>query len=168
MAAIELVRNKNSFLLCIDGFLYYKHSQPKGNFKWKCKNKPACYASVTTNPVADINDEVFIIRGGPDVSLHKCISNVEVVETIKVTESLKRKAVDHPEAAPIQILRDLNVVPSEVLAELSSRFNLRKAMTRERNRHIPTNPMSIEDLYEIAEEYAIKLDGKTIRIVRLS
>ena len=51
MFSIKLVENKNSLLLNVDGHLHYKHSEPNGNFKWKCRNKSFCYLSVTTTPI---------------------------------------------------------------------------------------------------------------------
>ena len=35
-------------------------------------------------------------------------------------------------------------------------------MTREKNRNLPTNPMSITDLPEIEDEYKFTLDGKPL------
>ena len=67
MSVIELVPNKQSFLLNIDGFFYYKHTSKNNCILWKCRQKPICYASVTTTT---LDADVQIIRGGPEVSSH--------------------------------------------------------------------------------------------------
>ena len=157
MSLIELVANKNSFLLNIDGYLYYRHSPARGtNVKWKCRNKPLCFVSVTTTA---IGPNIQIVRGGPDVSLHKCVANAEEVEGIKYIESGKRRAVERPDAPLAQIMSGMSNLPSGVLAELPSRSNVRQRYARARNKNLPTNPMSIADLGEIPAEFRKSLSG---------
>ena len=45
MSVVELIENKGWHLLHIDGYLYYHHSEPKSNVKWKCQEKPNYYVS---------------------------------------------------------------------------------------------------------------------------
>ncbi|KAJ4438240.1 hypothetical protein ANN_14179 [Periplaneta americana] len=82
---------------------------------------------------------------GPSEHTHP--PNREEAEAEIVKQGLKRKAAEHPERRPAQVLHiDLGHVPSGVLALLPERSNLNKAVRSERQRHLPPNPTALNNL----------------------
>lgn len=130
-------------LLHIEGYLYYKHSENKGRFYWNCRKKGEYSArAITSNHVQSI-----IIHKGPAKFEHNHAPNLEEVNALKIMTDLKRKATEHPEAPPAQILRsELQNVPASILAELPERANINKAIARERMKNMPPNPRRMEEL----------------------
>lgn len=104
----ELITSQTSVLLHWDGFLYYKHS---GNIAsrayWRCKRMGECNARLVT-----VGPDLRITKGKrEDHTSHA--PSWEEVEAAKLVSSLKRKAAEHPEAPPAQLLRtELRNVPS--------------------------------------------------------
>lgn len=81
------------------------------------------------------------------------------MKALRVTGAMKREAADHPEAPPAQIIRKLDMLPSEVLSEMPDRENIRKSIQRERLRGLPKNPTTIEELGEIPLKFKKTLEG---------
>ena len=96
--------------LHFNGFLYDKHSGRIGNRTyWRCRKMDECDARVVTTGNAE---NLAIVKGGnPEDHLHA--PNIEEVNALKVVRSVKRRAEEHPEAPPAQILRtELSKVPT--------------------------------------------------------
>jgi len=154
---VEIINsNGRGKLLHVDGYLYYKHSENKGRFYWCCRKKCECSArAITSNSGQNI-----IIHKGPQSSIHNHAPNLEEVYALKVMTDIKRKASEHPEAPPAQILRtELQQVPAGILAELPERQNIRKAITRQRVNNMPSNPRSMNELHELPNQFKQTIAG---------
>ncbi|XP_051164850.1 uncharacterized protein LOC127283797 [Leptopilina boulardi] len=155
---LEVIPTNKSVRLSISGFLYYKHST---NYKlsriyWNCKKKDECHARATTS----IDLENITLFKGPKQSPHNHAPNRDAVNAERIESRVKRVAEDHAELLPAQIMRrELKNVPSEILAQLPDRPNLRKQISRARLRQMPSNPIRIADLEEIPEQFSQTLGG---------
>lgn len=71
-----------------------------------------------------------------------------------MVNNAKRRAEAHPEAPPAQVIRiEYQNLPAGVLAELPERYNMTKAIQRQRLKNMPTNPRTLEDLGELPENF---------------
>ena len=157
-SVVELIPSRKTFILRVNGHLYYRHSENKSITKWTCRNRKTCYAWVKT---VSSGRNVRIVAGGPEKSKHKEAPDLEKVRALKVIAKVKRHAIERPEAPPAQLIRDdLSDVGSEVLSQLPDRQNLRKMITRERLKDLPTNPTSLKDLADIPVQYTVTANGK--------
>lgn len=160
---VEFIKARKRDFLHIDGYIYYFVRENGNKTYWKCRNQVNCTARAITSSAR----ENIIVYQGPtateyhDVSEHLAHApNHEEVNSLKVMYSLKRSAKEHPEAPPAQILRnELQGIDSGVLSQLPDRSNLRKAITRERLKGMPSNPQRLEDLVNIPNEYRQTLRG---------
>lgn len=89
--------------LVLNGFVYYRGKVRKNKQHWECKRYRLtrdCTARATTN---------LIVPGGEIIVLaesqHEHPPNHNEVAAEKVKEVLKRKADEHPEQPPAQLLR---------------------------------------------------------------
>ncbi|XP_053946208.1 uncharacterized protein LOC128855375 [Anastrepha ludens] len=154
----ELIECKKSFLLHINGYLYYKHSGRIGETAyWNCRRKPECNARVTTYG----GPHNIRVLKGLDESKHILHApNPEEVEALRVMNRIKRKATENLEAPPAQILRtELRNVSPAVLAEMPNRINSRKSLSRERLKDFPSNPRTLRELQDIPGFYQNSLNG---------
>lgn len=96
----ELIKSKQSkgtFLLHLNGFLYYKNGGKIGEkVNWKCRSE--CGARLIT-----VDDDLTIMKG--KVKDHTHPPNPEEVEAERIIFNIKRKAAEHPEAPPSRIVR---------------------------------------------------------------
>jgi len=98
---------------------------------------------------------------GPKDSEHTHPPDVDENSATKLAASLKRKAEEHPEQPPSQLLRtELQGVPDEVLSHLPSQPALVSAMQRVRRRKMPANPIKLSALGDIPEKYKKTLLGE--------
>lgn len=147
--------------LLLNGFVYYKTRKYKDRTYWECRrmkqNKECNARAITTQ--SNTTNRINVVKGG-DQSDHSHPPSVEEAEAERIKNQLKRKAEEHPEAGPAQILRtELQNVPSGVLAFLPDRENLKKSMRREKKKKLPTEPTSLEDLEQIPERFRKTLMG---------
>lgn len=101
----ELIKSrskKNSFLLHLNGFLYYKNAGVIGSTAyWRCRRTPECNARLVTFG----GEENVTIKKG-SIADHEHAPNPDEVEAEKIISGMKRKAQEHPEAPPSRIVRD--------------------------------------------------------------
>ena len=103
---VEIIRARKSVFLHIDGYLYYKHSGSSRRY-WNCRNKGECPAPAITAGDGDM----LIACKGPNESPHSHAPNRDAAE--KALTRMKRKAEEHPEMPPVQIMRaELQQMPS--------------------------------------------------------
>ena len=106
----------------IDGYTYVRSREAKGRIYWDCRKVRSgeCSArAVTNNPKP--GEEVVVYKG-PAESMHNDVPNREEVAAEKLTQTLKRKALENPGQPPSQILRtELAGVDSGVLSQLPQR-----------------------------------------------
>lgn len=98
----EIVGNR----LFINGFVYYHSRYINANRRhWECRRVRSkdCKARAITNRPAP-GDELIIFQG-PEQSEHEHPPNYDECRAEKVKLNLKRKAEEHPEQPPAQILR---------------------------------------------------------------
>jgi len=109
----ETVDNK----LLIDGYTYYKARAEKGKIYWACrrgKEKESSAPAITLERLVDGNIEVI---KGPSELKHSHPPNREKTAAEKIMAWLKRKAQEHPEQPPAQLLHtEVQGVPSGVLS----------------------------------------------------
>lgn len=109
---VELIASRKSFVLHIEGFLFYKHSGNIGaKTYWECV-QPSCTSTAITFGNAD---NLQVVKGpfGPKFSLHEHAPNWEEVNARKQVNSLKRAAEDNSETPPSVLIRNaLRNVPS--------------------------------------------------------
>ena len=107
----------------------------------------------------------LIVFKGPDKSPHEHPPNQEEVEAHRVTTNLKLIAEEHPEIFPARILRqELASVSTGVLIQLPDRENLKKCMRRKRRQNLPQNPVSLDDLDDYPNRYAVTFSGEKFLI----
>lgn len=98
----EIVEN----CLILNGYLYY-HSRDVGANRqhWVCRRErlKECNARAITNRPKP--GEAVIILKGIEQSPHEHPPNHNECAAKKVKRSLKRKAIEHPEQPPTQLLR---------------------------------------------------------------
>ena len=152
----EIIKSWRTSYLHIDGFLFYKHSHNKTVRYWRCKRQSQCSARAIT----DCDGATLSIRRH-SLEDHSHAPNREEVEALRLVTGIKRKAAEHPEAPPVQIMRSLQNVPSSVLGELPDRENIRKCIQRERLKNMPPNPQNIQDLHEIPTQFRKTIVGET-------
>ena len=151
--------------LLLEGFVYLRSRVTEAKIYWDCSRVRSgqCSArAITNNPAVPVNVVVF---KGPDASKHSHAPNQEEVKVEKITTTLKRKAADHPEISPAQLLRtELEGVSCAVLSQLSEREPLKKQMRRERRKDLPSNPRSLPELKELPDAYQKTLQGEKFLI----
>jgi len=85
----------------------------------------------------------------------------EEVIALKAYSAMKRKATEHPEAPPAQILRtELPNVPSPARLYLPERQTMKRTFNRRRQRAFPVNPKTLQDLDEIPDEFKLTMAKK--------
>lgn len=109
---VEIIKSASGgILLHGDGFLYYKHSgQFPDKIYWRCRNvQEKCKGRINT--LGDEN-HLVVTKENP----HGHGPNHEEVESLRVVNRMKRKAEEHPDMPPAQIIRtELRSVPSGLL-----------------------------------------------------
>ncbi|KAJ8948580.1 hypothetical protein NQ318_007584, partial [Aromia moschata] len=97
----------------------------------------------------EIGDGIEILKGPADSPHENHAPDHDEVEACRFTASLKRRATEHSEVPPAQILRnELPTTTSGVLSHLPKRTNLRKAIQRARLKNMPSNPQSMQELLD--------------------
>jgi hypothetical protein len=141
-------------LLHFEGFIYIRSQKSKGRVYWDCRKVRSgeCKGrAITTEPNED--QEVVVLKG-PKESPHTHPPNREEAAADVVKEKIKRKAEDHPEQPPAQLLRtELAGVPAGVLSQLPDQPALTQAIRRTRRRHLPPNPTSLSHLHELPDRF---------------
>lgn len=152
------VVNKQMFL---GGYIYQRTNVSNRRVYWVCRRsyRKECTARAITSEPAD--GVPLVVFQGPDESEHTHPPNEEESVAAQLTISLKRKAKDHPEQPPAQLLRtELQGVPDDVLTQLSSQPALVRSLQRTRKKELPPNPQNLRDLKEIPERYTKTLLGE--------
>lgn len=91
--------------LSVNGYLYTHGKAKDGKIYWECvryRMKECRGRAITAENVAG---GVITVYKGPDKSQHAHPPNFNEVSAETVKEDVKRKAADHPEMPPAQILR---------------------------------------------------------------
>ena len=105
---VEIIRARKSIFLHIDGYLYYKHWGSSRRY-WNCRNKGECPARAITTG----DEDTLIACKGPNESPHSHAPNHDAVAAEKALTRMKRKAEEHPEMPPVQIMQaELQQMPS--------------------------------------------------------
>ena len=129
-------------LLHLEGFVYYRTRERNGRTYWECRRvrKKECTArAVTTVNAADGSIEV---QRGPTESEHSHAPNVDENEAQILTSRIKRRAEDHPEERPAQMLRsELQNVEPEVLSQMPEQTALVRRIQRTRRKNMSANPI---------------------------
>lgn len=147
--------------MVLQGYVYQRTNISNRRAYWVCKRyytKECTARAVTSDPADGLPVVVF---KGPDKSVHLHPPNVEQNVASKLTQSLKRKAEEHPEQPPAQLLRtELQGVPEEVLSELPSQPALIRTLQRVRRKELPADPLKLSDLKDIPDRYTKTLVGE--------
>ena len=152
-AAEIITSRRGGKKLLYRGCTYYRRDSRKGNTYWACTKKGECKATAVTR---FNNGAIEVIKEKE----HSHAPNREEVEAEKVVTKLKRIAGEHPELPPAQILRtELPKCTEGVLSQLPERESLKKTMRRERSHDQPSNPLSLSELREIPDRYALLWTG---------
>ncbi len=81
---------------------------------------------------------------------------------VEVLTRVKRKAEEHPEQPPAQLLcKELAEVPTDVLSHLPKREVMRHSIRH----NMPTNPRMLEELEDIPEQYQRTLQAERFLMV---
>lgn len=149
----------NETRLFVDGYVYLRSSIPVSTTTyWKCPQlrQKQCGARAITVTAAG---KVTVIKG-PEKSPHTHPPNREFAEAEKIKVNLKRKATANPEEPPSRLIRnELAGVAAGVVAQLPERENLKKSVRIIRRKNLPKNPISLEDLPEITNQYSKTATG---------
>ena len=91
--------------LCLEGYVYLRSRRAKGKTYWDCRRVRGgeCNARAITNDRLP-GEELTVLRGPAD-SQHSHPPNQEECAAETVTQTLKRKAKEHPELPPAHLLR---------------------------------------------------------------
>lgn len=74
-------------------------------------------------------------------------------------------AARHPEMEPANIIRDnLANLGDEVISQLPQRPALKRTINRKRQADLPRNPLSLNDIRELPDEYQKTSGGKSDKI----
>jgi hypothetical protein len=147
--------------LFLGGYAYQRDRISNRRAYWVCKRmyRRECTARAITSDPAD--GVPVVVFKGPDQSEHQHPPNVEENIAAKVRTAMKRKAADHPEQPPAQLLRmELQDQPDDVLSQLPSQPALVRALQRVRKKEFPRNPRSLHDLKDIPDKYTKTLLGE--------
>lgn len=151
--------------LFIDGFTYLKSRTGKGRVYWDCarvRQRQCSARAITNQPKAG---EPLLVLKGPTDSAHLHPPSQEEVQAIILTQTLKKKAADHPGQPPAQILRtELAGVSLGVLSQMPEREALSRAMRRERRKNLPSNPTSLAAMGSVPTRFAKTLLGEKFLI----
>lgn len=153
--------------LIIDGYVYIKSKNEKRLQRtyWDCnrlRNKECSARAITS--LANLGEHPVVFKG-PVESKHSHPSNLEECGAEKLKQSLKRRAEEHPEEPPAQILRhQLHNVPSGVLSQLPERENLKQSIRRIRKKNLPPNPRALSELGELPDLYKRTLTNENFLI----
>ena len=143
--------------------MYLRSKTNKDRVYWDCRllrNKQCTVRAVTSVP-RSVNDDGVVLIKGPDKSPHTHPPSREETKAEELTQTLKRKAEEHPEQAPSQIMRtELAGVSDGVLSQLPEREALSKTMRRVRRRNLPPNPRTLDELRELPAAYQRTLQGE--------
>ena len=118
----ELIKNGNRKpILHYRGYLYWYHSTKENKTYWKCRQYPECLTRIKTSEYAPNTDYLDVLSEKE----HDHAPNPEEVDALKIRARLKRRAEEHPEAPPAQMLGcELREVSPAVLSQLPERSNL--------------------------------------------
>lgn len=98
---------------------------------------------------------------GPNESSHSHAPNREESTADKITTGIKRKAEEHPEQRPAQLLRnELQGVSPGVLSQMPEQPAIVRTIRRVRRRNMPANPKSLADIDVIPDLYQKTLVGE--------
>ena len=98
---------------------------------------------------------------GPRESEHTHPPNQEENAAEKLIAAVKRKARDHPEQPPAQLLRrELQGIESGVLSQLPAQPALVRTLQRLRRKELPGNPTKLSAFGEIPARYQNTLLGE--------
>ncbi len=112
----EIVGSK----LIIDGFIYPCCRQCGIRTYWDCQKVKVGECTARAITAAAATEEGIVVIRGPAESSHTHPPSQEQCKAEKVLTRVKRKAEEHPEQPPAQLLRnELADVPADVLRHLS-------------------------------------------------
>ncbi|XP_052119465.1 uncharacterized protein LOC127748746, partial [Frankliniella occidentalis] len=163
----KLLRSeRGGYILSYNGYLYNKHGENKDGSRtyWICRKKPACKKRAITSSPQENSDTVDIFKF---VDHPSHLPAPEEAEAVGAYNQLKRKAAEHPNAPPAQILREgMPEIPQGALFHLPERRSMKRTFNRLRNAaaNLPVNPKSLEDVGEIPADYTITRGRKQFLI----
>ena len=140
----------------IDGYFYRKNREEKrlSRAYWECNRLKTgeCKARAITS-LPNLAEQPIVYKG-PEESKHTHPPNLEECRAENIKQNLKRRAEEHPEQPPAQIIRSaLLNVSAGVLSELPERENLKQSIRRARKKNLPPNPRKLDQLEELPELY---------------
>ncbi len=102
----------------------------------------------------------MVIRG-PIESSHTHPPRQEQCKAEEVLTRVKRKAEEHPEQPPAQLLRnELADVPADVLSHLPEQEAMPQSICRTCCCNSPANQRTLEELEDIPDQYQGTLQGE--------
>lgn len=138
-----------NFNVIIFRISYSKRSTNRAQTRiyWRCIDRDACNATCSTN--YNVQNGIFILLGKPHTHEN---DNVQM-KVQEVVRSIKRKAIEQPNAPPSSIFRgEIASVSNdnEIIMNLPQRQDIIRTINRVQNRHRPINPGSLEELTILA------------------
>ena len=141
------------------GFEFHKTGRYKENTYWVCARRPECMARATTKGLPP--EAPTILKCGTH-SGHA--PDREKTSVHKVVNTMKQLAAQHPEMEPANIIRDnMANLGEEVISQLPQRPALRRPIQRKRQADLPKNPLSLNEIRELPEEYQTTSAGESRR-----
>ncbi|KAF7996064.1 hypothetical protein HCN44_009849 [Aphidius gifuensis] len=149
--------------LISNGFIYLRSRKPTtAKTYWDCRKLRGKECSARAITIFDPVQMKTIFLKEPE---HDHPGNHEECYAEIKTYKLKRKAEEHPEQPPAQILRtELAGLSEGVLSQLPERESLKKCMRRARRRYLPPNPTTLTELTDLPDKYQKTLSGETFLI----
>lgn len=145
--------------LILDGFIYLRSRKAGNRVYWDCKKLRSKECSARAVTLFSVDGEIVVIKG-PGHAPHSHPPNREEAEAEVVLVNIKRKAEEHPEQPPTQILRnELPNVSLGVISHLPDRGNITRIMRRQRRRNLPPNPKSLADLDILPDRFQQTFTG---------
>lgn len=141
--------------LIMDGFIYYKTTSTAKRIYWECKRYRLgeCKSRAITELPNPTTGKLNVIKR-PALQDHAHSPNQNECQAEAAKIDIKRAAESNPERPPSAILREkLPKLSIGVLAMLPDRENLKKTMRRLKQKDLPTNPQTLEDLDQIPDRY---------------
>ena len=96
----EIVRTK----LHLDGYMYYRTRESNERTYWECRRSKLKECSARAVTILGADGHIAVERGPAD-SPHSHLPNVEENVAEKLNVQLKKRARDHTEQRPAQMLR---------------------------------------------------------------
>ncbi|XP_041369007.1 uncharacterized protein LOC121383200 [Gigantopelta aegis] len=148
---MEVIKNnKGGLKLIHEGYLYTKRYARK-NIRWECSSRAAftCKGGVTS----DLEIKTIV-----SFTQHSHDPQDQSVAVAKLRSAMKERAGTSRGTLTQLLVDSISDTPVDVRAELGKPDHIKRALRRERAKHMPKNPTSLRDLM-LDDEWTTSSDG---------